>query len=306
MPCIAEILKEAAKTLQAAGVDEPRREAASLLALALAVDRSFLVAHSGYELNESEMLRYRDFILRRADREPFQHIAGRQEFYGLDFVVTPDVLIPRPETEAIVETALEILKNEENQSFCEVGIGSGCISVSILHEDKRARAVGLDISEKALRIAALNAEKHNVVGRLRLEISNVFAALQSRDNDSPKETFDLIVSNPPYIPASQISDLQPEVRDFDPLEALTDGADGLTVIREIVENAPIFLNPGGWLLLEIGFGQAETVRRMFAGETWQGTEVLPDLRGIPRTVKARINGKRKTGGGKMNGTPEDF
>lgn len=287
MSTIKDILKESTNRLAAAGINEPRREAASLLALALGKDKTFLVAHSEYELNAEEEARFQSFLARRARREPFQHIRGRQEFYGLDFLVTPDVLIPRPETEMIVEKAIEILRDKENPSFCEIGVGSGCISVSVLHEVKNARGIGLEVSEKALRIAAMNAERHSVAGRLTLKISDVFAVLESEESDPQKKPFDLIVSNPPYIPASQIPDLQPEVRDFDPLIALSDGADGFSIIRRIVEDAPQLLKTGGWLLVEIGEGQAETVRAMFASGTWQTVDILPDLQGIPRTVRAR-------------------
>ncbi len=286
MSSVAENIRIAAQVLEESGIGEPRREANSLLAFALRKDKAFLIAHPEYELSPEEETRFREFLKRRASREPFQHITGRQEFYGLDFVVTKDVLIPRPETELLVENAIRILKDRENPVFCEVGVGSGCISVSILHEVETATAVGLDISEKALEIAGLNARNNNVSNRLSLKISDVFAALR-RDAD-----FDLIVSNPPYIPREDIKDLQPEVRDFDPLDALTDGADGLSIIEKIIRDAPQFLKSGGFLLLEIGFSQSEKVREMFSPEKWQSVEILPDLQGIPRTVVARSKGER--------------
>jgi release factor glutamine methyltransferase len=250
------------------------------MAFALRKDRAFLVAHPEYELSSEEERRFREFLRRRAEREPFQHITGRQEFFGLDFVVTKDVLIPRPETELIVENAIEILREKENPVFGEVGVGSGCISVSILHEVKTATAIGLEISEKAIEIARLNAENNEVSNRLSLKISDVFAALEN-------EKFDLIVSNPPYISREDIETLQPEVKNYDPLDALTDGADGLSIIEKIVREAPEFLKPAGFLLLEIGINQADKVREMFRAETWQSVEILPDLQGIARTVKAR-------------------
>src|SRR5688572_23919157 len=153
MPNIAENLRKATEVLQASGLAEPRREAASLLALALEKDKIFLIAHPEYELSSEETSKFQGFLERRARREPFQYIRGKQEFYGLDFTLTPDVLIPRPETELLVENAIEILKEQENSRFCEVGVGSGCISVAILHEVKTAMATGFDISAKALQIA---------------------------------------------------------------------------------------------------------------------------------------------------------
>jgi release factor glutamine methyltransferase len=281
MPNIAEILRESAEMLGENAVAEPRREAASLLAFALGRDKTFLVAHSEYELSGDEENIFRGFVLRRAAREPFQYITGRQEFYGLEFIVTPDVLIPRPETEIIVENALEFLRLAVNPIFCEVGVGSGCISVSILHELKTARAVGLDISEKALAIAGKNAEKHGVAEMLELRISDVF-------NQLSDEKFDLIISNPPYISAEEVTALQKEVRDFEPLTALTDGGNGFSIIEKIVANAPRHLKTDGFLLAEIGFGQAKKVTEMFDANIWQSVEILPDLQGIPRTVRARI------------------
>ena len=279
MPNISETLKTAAEVLRQNGVAEPRREAKSLLAFTLQKDKTFLIAHSEYELSGEEEKRFRAILRRRANREPFQYITGKQEFYGLDFEVSNGVLIPRPETELIVENAVELLP--ENAEFCEVGIGSGCISVSILHEIETASAIGLDVSEKALQIAAINAETHNVSDRLKLQISDVFDILQT-------EKFDLIVSNPPYISGEDMENLQAEVRRFEPLSALTDGADGLSIIKKIVDDAPQFLKPRGFLLLEIGFGQADDVEQMFDENIWKSVEILPDLQNIPRIVKANL------------------
>lgn len=286
MPNIAEILREATGVLQAGGIAEPRREANSLLAFALEKDKTFLIAHSEYNLTEAEEKRFREFIRRRSGYEPFQYITGKQEFYGLDFTVTPDVLIPRPETELIVEEAVGILKTLATGRFCEVGTGSGCISVAILHEVETSFAIGLDISEKALEIARLNAEKNKVSERLKLKVSDIFAVLENEKN----EKFDLIVSNPPYIPVEEIETLQPEVGRFEPLTALTDGQDGLSIIEKIIAGAPSFLVPGGFLLMEIGFNQSTEVRRMVDPMVWHGAEFFPDLQGIPRMLRARLAG----------------
>ena len=279
MKTISEIIGEAALILKAGEIVEPRREAVSLLAFALQKDKIFLIAHSDYKLSEAEEKYFSEIINRRAKREPFQHITGKQEFYGLDFIVTPDVLIPRPETEMIVENALEIL--QENSKFCEVGVGSGCISISILYQNKTVLATGFDISEKALAIAKKNAGIHQVLERLKLEKSDVFSNL----ND---EKFDLIISNPPYIPSEDIAGLQLEVRDFEPLNALTDGKNGLSIIEEIIIESPRFLKSHGSLLMEIGIHQADDVKKMFDENIWQEIIILPDLQGIPRMVKASI------------------
>lgn len=279
---IFEALKSAAEILQASAVSDATREAKSLLAFALNKNQTFLIAHSEYELSFEEEKRFRDFVKRRARREPFQYIVGRQEFCGLDFFVMPDVLIPRPETEMIVEAAIEILRPPENSRFCEVGIGSGCIAVSILHSVETAGAIGLDISEKALNVAEKNAKTHRVSERLKLQISDVFENLSN-------EKFDLIVSNPPYIPRDDLKTLQAEVREFEPLTALTDGGDGLSIIEKIISQTPKFLNSGGFLLMEIGVKQAGDVKAMFDKKIWRAVEILPDLQGIPRTVKANKN-----------------
>lgn len=280
MPNIFEHLNNAAKILQSSGIEQPRREAASLLAFALEKDKAFLIAHPEYVLTNVEEIRFRGFLKRRASREPFQYITGKQEFYGLDFLVTSDVLIPRPETELIVEAAIKILQDKKGARFCEVGVGSGCISVSILHEIKSASAIGFDISNKALEVAKKNAATHRVLERLELKVSNVFEALKD-------EKFDLIVSNPPYISSEETKNLQAEVRDFEPLMALTDGGDGVSIIERIITGAPTFLKDGGFLLLEIGFAQASRVSAMFSPQIWKDIDILPDLQGIARMVKAQ-------------------
>lgn len=268
--------------LKTNGITEPRREVNSLLSLALNKDRAFLIGYSEYELTDHEFKLVQDFVKRRSGHEPFQHIAGKQEFFGLDFIVTPDVMIPRPETELIVEAGIEILEGLKDPRFCEVGIGSGCITVSILFENESATAVGLDISQKALRIAEQNAKKQNVLDRLKLNISDVFGVL------CVDVSFDLIVSNPPYVPSEDVGTLQAEVRNFDPIIALTDGKDGLSIIRAIIEESPSFLAPKGFLLMEIGFNQSNQVREMFSKRVWRSVDFMPDLQGIPRMLKAQL------------------
>jgi release factor glutamine methyltransferase len=281
MARIDEILKRAAETLAKSGIDDAPRQAASLLGLAIGRDRAFLIAHPEYELNTGEQSRFEEYLNRRAAREPLQYIRGTQEFYRLEFDVAPGVLIPRPETEILVENAIGLLKDEAGPWLCEVGVGTGCISISVLYEVRQAFATGLDISDTALELTRKNALKHGVSERLKLEQSDIFGALAD-------EKFDLIVSNPPYIPKSEYDLLQPEVRDFEPAAALTDGGTGLSIIEKIVVEAPKYLRSGGFLLMEIGFGQAEKVAQIFSSPIWPGFEILPDLQSIPRIVKARV------------------
>ncbi|MCA1590642.1 MAG: peptide chain release factor N(5)-glutamine methyltransferase, partial [Acidobacteria bacterium] len=274
-------LETAAEKLHNAGVAEPRREAMSLLAFALGQDKTFLIAHPKNEITPDELSRYDKFLRRRQTREPLQYITGIQEFYRLEFAVTPNVLIPRPETEMVVEAAAELLAGKINPKICEVGIGSGCISISILNEIESARGLGVDISQAALKVAAFNAAKHQVDDRLRLIESNVFSAVG-------ENKFDLIAANPPYVPQADVRGLQEEVRDYEPHVALTDSRDGLSIIRRIAAEAPQYLKPRGWLLMEIGFNQGSNVRKMFDREIWKDFSLLPDLQGIPRLVKARV------------------
>lgn len=282
---IADVIVDAAKVLRRAGVPEARREAGSLLAHAIARDRTFLITHADELLAPDEINRYRELVERRAAGEPLQYITGRQEFYSLEFEVTPDVLIPRPETELLIETALDLLKEKSQPPLiCDVGTGSGCIAITLLHENKQARAFALDISPPALKVAARNAARHNVRDRLALIASDCFNAL-----DSVRARFSLIVSNPPYISAGALDGLQREVREHEPRVALSPGADGLLIIKRIVAEAAHYLNSGGHLLLEIGFDQHEAVTHLFDPEAWQLLDVHKDLQGIPRTVVARKN-----------------
>ena len=229
---IAEAINEAAAALAEGGVADPRREARSLVARATARDLAYLVTHRDDALDAETAALLRSHVARRAAGEPLQYITGRQEFYGLDFEVSPAVLIPRPETELLVETALALLRARPAPRLCDVGTGSGCIPIALLRARADAHAVGLDISPAALQVAARNAARHGVSARLRLIESDCFSALE------PAAEFALIVSNPPYVAAGDLAGLQREVRDFEPRVALTPGGDGLSVIRRLLADAP--------------------------------------------------------------------
>lgn len=270
----------AAAELRSAAVPEPRREAAALLSFALGRDRTFLQAHPEYVLSDAELSTFTDAVRRRSSHEPLQYITGRQEFWRLEFEVTPDVLIPRPETEILVEAAIERLHGLQAARFCEVGIGSGCISVSILHSVRDARATATDISPAALIVAEANAARHGVRERLELVNASIF--------DTVTGQFDLVVSNPPYVPEADIASLQAEVRDHEPSVALSGGGSGLDIISQLVEQSPRVLRPGGSLLMEIGFDQGDRVMSLFERGAWQSVEIMPDLQGIPRIVNARL------------------
>lgn len=277
---IFEAIGSAAIRYRDAGIANERREASSLLAFVLGREDVFIIAHPEYELTENEAAAFEYVVRRRALHEPFHYIVGRKEFYGLEFEVVPGVLIPRPETEILVEAAISILSGSESPVFYEIGVGSGCISVSILHNVNTARAVGVDVSDMALSVTARNADRHGVAGRLTLRKADVFDALDG--------AFDLIVSNPPYLEDGDLESLQAEVGGFEPHTALFGGRDGLDIVRRIVAGAPEFLKPHGFLLIEIGFGQAGSVKELFDAAVWESVEFLPDLQGIPRIVMARV------------------
>ena len=280
---IARAVVEAAQILRRAGVPEARREAASLVEHVTGRDRTFLITSAETMLAPDEVKRLRGLVERRAAGEPLQYITGHQEFYKLDFEVTPDVLIPRPETELLVETALDLLDERHGPALAlDVGTGSGCIAVSLLHERPSVRAIGVDISEPALRVAARNAARAGVDERLRLLASDGLSAL-----DPSRARFEMIVSNPPYVTEDALGGLQREVRDYEPRVALTPGGDGLRIIRALLSDAPRFLNPGGHLLLEIGFDQHEAVERLIDPRVWELLAIHKDLQGIPRTVALR-------------------
>jgi release factor glutamine methyltransferase len=277
---ISEALAEARMLLQEAGVLEASREASSLLAYTLHRERSFLIAHPEYELALPQKSEYESYLKRRANHEPFQYIVGRQEFYGLEFEVSPYVLIPRPETELLVEAAINHLRLRKHPRFCEIGIGSGCISIAILHELSDATAIGGDISTDALAVARRNAAKHNVDGQIEFKISDVFENIL-------EEPFDAILSNPPYVPERDFESLQAEVRDFEPTIALTAGPDGLSIIDRIVRESRTRLAGGGALIMEIGFNQMTAVEHLFDKGSWTAVEFWPDLQNIPRIVVAK-------------------
>ena len=228
---IGTALSEAARTLDANRISEPRLDAGALMSHVIGRDRAFIVAHPEAVITEQQLKEFEEFVARRAQGEPLQYITGHQEFFKLDFKVTPDVLIPRPETELIVEAVLELVPTGTQFTFADIGTGSGCLAVSILNECGNAQALGIDTSEQALRVAQRNAERHRVANRLRLVQSDLFDAI------SVNETLDLIVSNPPYVSDDEMKTLQRAVQ-REPRAALAGGSDGLALIRRLLHDAP--------------------------------------------------------------------
>ena len=277
---IQSALEEATRLLAANSVDAPRDESRLLIMHVLGVERPFLIAHPEHPFPSDELKRLRALVARRAAGEPLQYLTGRQQFFKLDFEVTPDVLIPRPETELIVEAALDAAKSQPGVSFADIGTGSGCIAISLLRELPDAHASAVEVSARALLVARRNSERHNVSGRLRLIESDGFSGIDA------SECFDLIVSNPPYVSDEELQTLQREVR-HEPRGALAGGPDGLAVIRRLLQDAPAHLRAGGHFIFEIGFSQAETVKELIDQKTWELIDIKRDLAAIPRTVILR-------------------
>ena len=277
------LAREGELTLAAAGVPEPGRDATTLLALASGLNRERLHAHPCETIGAEARLRYRAFVARRAAREPLQHITGTQEFWSLAFRVTPAVLIPRPETEHLVEALLR-LPLPPTPVVVDFGTGSGCLAVVTARLLPAARVVATDVSAAALGVARANAADHGVADRVVFLEGDLFAALEGRGLEGG---VDLLISNPPYIAEPDLEGLAPEVRDHEPRQALTAGPDGLALHRRIAAGAGRFLRPGGRLLAEIGFGQEPAARDLYAGAGLAVEAVHPDLAGIARVVQAR-------------------
>ena len=239
-------------------------------------DRAFLLTHPDDELTPEQQMLYEQWLERRARHEPVQYILEVQEFYGLAFCVTPDVLIPRPETEHLVEAALHRLAHDAPIRIVDVGTGSGAIAIALAHTLPHAAVTALDSSRPALEIARQNAERHKLVGRIRFVESDLLTGVAG-------ERFDAIVSNPPYVADSEA--LEEQVRDYEPKAALYAGPTGLEIYQRLIPQAWEALRTGGWLLLEIGHGQRDALAALLAH--WSEVEFLNDLQGIPRVACAR-------------------
>ncbi len=260
--------------------DTATRDAELLLLHTLQISRVTLVAHPNRELTASQRDAFENNISRRLHHEPIQYITGQQEFYGLILGVTPAVLIPRPETEHLVEAVLKFLPSNQPLKIVDVGTGSGAIAIAIARHLPQATIIALDISIEALAVARANAHEHNVASRIRFLQSDLLSALHP-----DADTFDAIVSNPPYIPESDRPTLHPQVRDYEPATALFAGETGLDIYRRLIPEALKALKPNGLLALEIGYGQQTDLAALLAD--WQDVKFVNDLQQIPRVALAR-------------------
>jgi release factor glutamine methyltransferase len=282
---IAEAIAKAAARLAARRIENARLDAEVLLRFVLDRDRAWLVAHFPDELDERYRRYYDQLLTRRAVREPLQYIIGRQEFWGLDFTVTPDVLIPRPETELVVASALEALDGRPAPVIADLCTGSGCIAVSLAKALPGARIYAADRSAEALAVARTNAGRHAVADRIRFLEGDLFGPLAGA---GLRGAMDAVTANPPYVTAGEFASLQPEVRDFEPEIALVAGPEGTEVAERIIRAAPEYLTAGGQLVLEMGIGQAASLRPAVERTgAYASVRVLKDLSGIDRVIVAR-------------------
>lgn len=276
-------LRDAMARMRSAGVPSHALAAELLLMHVIGRDRAWLYAHPEAPLDAEDTRRYFELVTQRAADTPTQYLTGKQEFWGLEFEVTPAVLIPRPETEHVIEVAVERLgKGRANASLrvADIGTGSGCIAVVLAHEFPRAEIFATDISAGALAVAARNAARHNVAKRVHFFECNLLDAFANECG-----TFDMIVSNPPYVARDEEAQLQREVREHEPHAALFCGATGTEIYAPLITQAAELLRSGGLLVIEIGYGALDRVRSLFdASPAWSDVHVADDLAGIPRVL----------------------
>ncbi len=266
-----------------AGIDTAELDARLFAEAAFEMDRLELVNREREEVPAKQLKALEAFAARRLKGEPVVRILGEKEFWGLSFKLNAATLVPRPETELLVERGLEVIGALDGARILDLGTGTGCIPIALLTEYSDVTAVAVDLSAEALEMARFNANRHEVGKRLRTLKGSWFDPLE------PGERFDLITSNPPYIETSVIAGLMPEVREHDPRLALDGGPDGLAAYRAIAAEAGLFLKADGVLLLEIGSGQGSAVSDILVGAGFAEVEVVPDLAGLDRMVVARLN-----------------
>jgi release factor glutamine methyltransferase len=275
-------LRRASESLERAGVDSPRLTAEVLMAHVLGWERSCVLGHIQDPLTSGAYRKFLLLVQRRAAGEPLQYVTGKREFFGLSFRVTPAVLIPRPETELLVEKALELARSHGGaMRFADVGTGSGCIAISLAHEAPHAVGWATDVSQEALAVARENAIRLGVRERIGFVCGDLLECFPEGS------IFDLILSNPPYVAGQDMLDLPIVVRDHEPFQALFGGESGLDPCRRIIPQAAMRLVPGGRLLLEIGAGQAPEVAELAERARLTVDEIAADLQGISRCIVAR-------------------
>ncbi|MBZ5522657.1 MAG: peptide chain release factor N(5)-glutamine methyltransferase [Acidobacteriia bacterium] len=280
MMTLKQVTDAAVDFFQDNEVPSPRLNAELLLMFILGCDRSYLYAHPERQLKPEEDARYREVVRERASGCPTQYITGHQEFWGLDLIVSPSVLIPRPETEHVVETTVELVRlrdPEQPLRMIDVGTGSGCIALALASEFPKAEIHASDLSDEALEIARINAARLRL-DQVQFRKSNLLGAY-------PGEHFDFVISNPPYVGESEADKVQKQVKDFEPHMAVFSGLEGMDIYKRLVPQAEEAVNSGGWLVMEIGFSAEARVKELLVG--WAEVITTADLQGIPRVVAAR-------------------
>ncbi|HEY7252798.1 MAG TPA: peptide chain release factor N(5)-glutamine methyltransferase [Methylomirabilota bacterium] len=279
---VTALLRRGTAILEASGLETARAEAEWLLASLLGVDRAALHLDPARRLATPTVSRYLGLLDRRARREPLQYLLGWEDFHGVRLAVTPDVLVPRPETEGLVAWAIEVLGGLAQPVAADLGTGSGAIACAVAHALPRAEVLAVEVSAGALAVASRNVRQLGLSSRVHLLAGDLFAPL-----GSIAASLDLVVANPPYLPSAVLPSLPPEVSRHEPRAALDGGPDGLAIIRRIVSGAPPVLKPGGWLLMEIGDDQAGPVASLMAAEGFAGIRARRDLNGVERYIGGR-------------------
>jgi len=284
MPTIHELLSEAIPKLETAGVDTPRLDAEVLLAHVLGRNRGWVWAHPEVVLSVEDEEHFRALLERRVRREPLAYLLGEWEFYGRPFFVTPDVLVPRPETELLVEAVVKWAREREAATLADIGAGSGAIAVTLALELPKVQVVAVDLSPAALAVTRRNAERHGVLDRLMLLEGDLLEPVRQ----AGLPPLDAIVANLPYIAEEEYPTLMPEVRDHEPSLALRAAEGGLALIRRLIGDAPPLLARDGLLALEVGAGQADAVVDLLRESGWRHIRVIEDYGGIPRHMLAEV------------------
>ncbi len=298
---LRDVLLDGTKRLKESNIEAPAVEAGAILCHVLGCNRTYLYSHDDYILSDEQYTRYMLLLDERLEGRPVQYITGHQEFMSLDFIVTPHVLIPRQDTEILVEEVIEYAKGIKGDKIeiLDIGTGSGCIAVSLAHYISKSRVSALDVSLQALKMAHMNATNNNVDRKITFLLGDVFGGLEnilspdragesSSNSGNQRVLFDIIVSNPPYIPSNDISTLEKQVKDYEPYCALDGGKDGLIFYRRIVEQSISYLKPGGLLAFEVGIGQAYDVKGIM-GNSFNNLKIVKDLAGIDRVVMGNFN-----------------
>ena len=272
-----ELLQEGTEQLKKAAIADANVDAAYLLEYVCGIDRTHYLLCMTETVPPQMVARYEEAIALRASHQPLQYITGEQEFMGLSFQVSPEVLIPRQDTETLVEQTQRVLK--DNDRILDMCTGSGCILISLLHENKTYQGMGVDIADTSIALARENAKKNGV--QAEWLVSDLFSDVYG--------AFDVIVSNPPYIATEVLQELMPEVIEYEPKRALDGHEDGLYFYRQIIADAPKFLKPGGWILFEIGYDQGESVPTLLEEAGFTEITVIKDYNGNDRVVRARLH-----------------